>query len=206
MSHCLFCEAEDEFGRGAPLTEPCIQNRLDDVKDYISSLPPNRVFEEINHKDITVFGDTPLILAATYGHLELVTYLLENGARKDVTTYRGNVYDQMKKKHDDLKGRSKRNVDTHSDERMQRTIENIFRFEEEHPEIDTDKRDKLAKVLKILEAHTDPTHVCTVCHSPNDIMQCSRCHAVLYCSKECQVYDWKRGHKKVCKPAGTNAV
>jgi hypothetical protein len=28
---------------------------------------------------------------------------------------------------------------------------------------------------------------------------CARCKAVQYCSKECQVADWKAGHKQVCK-------
>jgi len=28
---------------------------------------------------------------------------------------------------------------------------------------------------------------------------CSRCHAVRYCSKECQEKDWKNYHKKECK-------
>ena len=28
---------------------------------------------------------------------------------------------------------------------------------------------------------------------------CARCHAVWYCSSECQRADWKAGHKRVCK-------
>lgn len=29
--------------------------------------------------------------------------------------------------------------------------------------------------------------------------RCSRCKAKLYCSKECQIQDWKNGHKHYCK-------
>ena len=31
--------------------------------------------------------------------------------------------------------------------------------------------------------------------------QCSKCKAIGYCSKECQVEAWKLGHKKDCKRA-----
>jgi len=30
--------------------------------------------------------------------------------------------------------------------------------------------------------------------------QCSRCKVMSYCSKECQVANWKMGHKKACQP------
>jgi hypothetical protein len=36
------------------------------------------------------------------------------------------------------------------------------------------------------------------CKSTNADKQCSRCKAVKYCSKTCQVEDWNRGHKKTC--------
>lgn len=29
---------------------------------------------------------------------------------------------------------------------------------------------------------------------------CSACHTARYCSKECQLSHWKRGHKEECKP------
>jgi MYND finger len=29
-------------------------------------------------------------------------------------------------------------------------------------------------------------------------MQCSKCRSVRYCSRECQVLHWKKGHKKEC--------
>lgn len=31
-----------------------------------------------------------------------------------------------------------------------------------------------------------------------DVRPCSRCLFALYCSKECQVKDWKNGHKQMC--------
>lgn len=38
------------------------------------------------------------------------------------------------------------------------------------------------------------------CGSPYDssFKRCSRCKRALYCSKECQVKDWKKGHSKSC--------
>ncbi|CRK91470.1 CLUMA_CG005137, isoform A [Clunio marinus] len=40
---------------------------------------------------------------------------------------------------------------------------------------------------------------CNVCN--NEAKQkCSGCSQVFYCSKDCQVSDWKRGHKNSCKP------
>ena len=197
---------DDEFAGHPPLTKACLNNHLDFTINYLSSLPADRRFEEVNYKNPLLYGDTPLMLAATYGYVELVVYLLKSGARKDITTYKGTVREQIKKKHDRLvesiASRGKRNIDDCGDERIRRALESMYRFyDEEHPEIDLQERDKLARVLEILDAHTDPTNVCVVCHSPNHIRQCSRCRAVLYCSRECQLFDWKRGHKKEC--AGT---
>jgi len=36
------------------------------------------------------------------------------------------------------------------------------------------------------------------CFETKNLQSCSRCRAVLYCGRECQVADWKRGHKNVC--------
>lgn len=36
------------------------------------------------------------------------------------------------------------------------------------------------------------------CVKTENLQACSRCRAVLYCGRECQVADWKRGHKNVC--------
>lgn len=40
---------------------------------------------------------------------------------------------------------------------------------------------------------------CGSCGLPKpDMKKCSRCKKVVYCSKECQLKDWKAGHKHVC--------
>ena len=36
------------------------------------------------------------------------------------------------------------------------------------------------------------------CMETSNLQCCSRCKAVLYCGRECQVADWKKGHKNVC--------
>ncbi|KAH0834240.1 hypothetical protein J3R83DRAFT_11557, partial [Lanmaoa asiatica] len=38
---------------------------------------------------------------------------------------------------------------------------------------------------------------CARCHQQDQLKLCSRCHAVKYCSKECQISDWKV-HKSIC--------
>jgi len=47
----------------------------------------------------------------------------------------------------------------------------------------------------------DPRNVgvCAACGSPHNLKTCSSCGKVRYCSRECQVSDWKAGHKQVCK-------
>ena len=41
---------------------------------------------------------------------------------------------------------------------------------------------------------------CTNCGVANvPVFQCTKCHSVQYCGKECQVTHWKGGHKEACK-------
>lgn len=41
--------------------------------------------------------------------------------------------------------------------------------------------------------------VCAACGQAGvGLKQCSRCHSVWYCGRDCQAVDWKRGHKFVC--------
>lgn len=51
---------------------------------------------------------------------------------------------------------------------------------------------------------------CQACKSDcTTPLQCAACHAVTYCSRECQKADWKGGHKAACvtlKPASPVAV
>eukprot|EP00571_Detonula_confervacea_P002820 CAMPEP_0172328748 /NCGR_PEP_ID=MMETSP1058-20130122/60514_1 /TAXON_ID=83371 /ORGANISM="Detonula confervacea, Strain CCMP 353" /LENGTH=400 /DNA_ID=CAMNT_0013045877 /DNA_START=1148 /DNA_END=2347 /DNA_ORIENTATION=- len=44
-------------------------------------------------------------------------------------------------------------------------------------------------------------HACTCCIkelAPSEARFCGKCNRVAYCSKECQVKDWKLGHNKLC--------
>ena len=38
------------------------------------------------------------------------------------------------------------------------------------------------------------------------LLQCARCKAVAYCSKECQTRAWKAGHKRECAPGDGKRV
>eukprot|EP01032_Pedospumella_encystans_P014887 gene14887-17080_t len=156
-------QEEDEFAGHPPLTKACLNNHLDFTVNYLSSLPADRVFQEVNHKDPLLRGDTPLMLAANYGYVELVSFLLKSGARKDIRTYKGTVYDQIMKKYERLCESivKKDDVDTqsYSSEEIRQAFEVIKQFNKENPEIDLQERDKLARVLEILEAHKDPTNV-----------------------------------------------
>lgn len=46
-------------------------------------------------------------------------------------------------------------------------------------------------------------HVCDRCHKLGDTQMCAKCHR--YCSKECQVQDWRDGHKLECPELAKNA-
>lgn len=41
-------------------------------------------------------------------------------------------------------------------------------------------------------------NICAVCGIKAGL-KCTGCYAVIYCGKEHQVQDWKKGHKHVCK-------
>lgn len=42
------------------------------------------------------------------------------------------------------------------------------------------------------------TNHCASCDAPNCTMRCSLCHITYYCSRTCQVQDWKSQHSKTC--------
>jgi hypothetical protein len=46
---------------------------------------------------------------------------------------------------------------------------------------------------------------CVNCRRQDQLKLCSRCRAVKYCSKECQISDWK-AHKPICRKGGPPPV
>lgn len=40
---------------------------------------------------------------------------------------------------------------------------------------------------------------CFSCRKPGPTQRCAKCQVVFYCSKECQVKDWKDQHKQLCR-------
>merc|ERR1712139_246071 len=57
-----------------------------------------------------------------------------------------------------------------------------------------DERRSLGNMFTIPDELTAPT--CVVCHADAE-QRCSRCQTEWYCSRKCQVSDWKR-HKSIC--------
>lgn len=50
------------------------------------------------------------------------------------------------------------------------------------------------------------TNGCKVCKGEAKLLKCSGCLAVFYCSKDCQISDWRNGHKNDCKPFEVNKM
>ncbi|CAF4025428.1 unnamed protein product [Rotaria sp. Silwood1] len=45
-------------------------------------------------------------------------------------------------------------------------------------------------------------NMCRCCGEENASKKCGKCNRALYCSKDCQIIDWKHyGHKLICKIA-----
>lgn len=42
-------------------------------------------------------------------------------------------------------------------------------------------------------------NVCAACRAVRICKKCARCQKKSYCSKTCQVQDWKKGHKRECQ-------
>lgn len=49
------------------------------------------------------------------------------------------------------------------------------------------------------------TNYCKVCKADAK-QKCSGCSSVFYCSRNCQIADWKKGHKNECKPYEVRGV
>ena len=64
----------------------------------------------------------------------------------------------------------------------------------------------MANKLNKVENQKDLRRKCIQCDKEQDhdginsppMMRCSRCHLAVYCSKECQIIHWRKGHKRVC--------
>lgn len=49
---------------------------------------------------------------------------------------------------------------------------------------------------------TTPHNACAYCQKKGEkLMMCGKCKIVRYCSRDCQVSHFKKGHKNDCKPA-----
>jgi MYND finger len=59
-----------------------------------------------------------------------------------------------------------------------------------------DDDDEKAKLQESL----DQLGRCAYCGQVGVCRSCARCQTEQYCSKSCQVSDWKRGHRTVCIP------
>ena len=68
-----------------------------------------------------------------------------------------------------------------------------------HRERNEPKKD-LARIMKSKEMCSCCSPMCSVEKSDGgkDLLKCSRCKTARYCSKECQRYHWKNGHKQLC--------
>lgn len=54
-----------------------------------------------------------------------------------------------------------------------------------------------------MQTHVEPTtswaRRCDSCGSAGNLKKCKACKKAFYCSRDCQVADWKGGHKSLCK-------
>lgn len=58
----------------------------------------------------------------------------------------------------------------------------------------------LSMNLTVANRLRPPPPKCAGCEkTQGPFSHCARCKKVHYCSKECQVADWKKGHRDVCK-------
>jgi hypothetical protein len=69
---------------------------------------------------------------------------------------------------------------------------------------------KLQGLARLSNFDQTCVNMCGHCKKPETmngakLMKCQRCKAIYYCSKECQVADWK-GHKRMCKEISSNTV
>ena len=65
------------------------------------------------------------------------------------------------------------------------------------------------KAVQASAGETTNQQLCSYCQSPEGATikhkRCSQCKQRLYCSADCQKYDWKKGHSKECKTLAEKA-
>ena len=65
------------------------------------------------------------------------------------------------------------------------------------------KSEDKMKNVKVGGEAANASNLCSYCQSPEGEVvkhkRCSQCKTRLYCSTDCQKYDWKKGHSKECK-------
>ena len=80
--------------------------------------------------------------------------------------------------------------------------------------VDKKCQDILQTILAMVESsggtekYKEQAH-CRLCYKlleAGAILRCSKCKRAVYCSRECQLVDWKNGHKKDCKDIATYGV
>ncbi|KAL1753739.1 hypothetical protein FB107DRAFT_217092 [Schizophyllum commune] len=59
----------------------------------------------------------------------------------------------------------------------------------------------LRSTREYLEGKIPGQYECNVCMEEDAELRCAKCKAVKYCSKECQIQDWKGGHRMRCYEA-----
>ena len=59
----------------------------------------------------------------------------------------------------------------------------------------------LRSTREYLEGKIPGQYECNVCMEEDAELRCAKCKAVKYCSKECQMQDWKGGHRMQCYEA-----
>jgi ankyrin repeat protein len=148
---------------------------------------------------ITKNGQTPLYTAATNGEVACVVALLE--AKADVNTPRNDGTTPL-----------------HAAALVGKTAVVAALLEHKaNPLLKTNKTKKIALQYALLNKDNKPAadllkpvsgkHCNTCGFSDSQVVQdgekqltsCGTCLAVDYCSRPCQVKDWKAGHKKQCK-------
>ena len=125
-------------------------------------------------------GATPLFMSTQNGHQEVVKLLLANGAKVDLAMNDGRtaLFVSRQNGHQEVAKLLLANG---------RKADQAEKEEEEGGKEEGNTK-KAARVCENCDKET------------SKMQKCSRCRLVRYCSRDCQLADWKE-HKKACKKA-----